>query len=336
MLLALDIASVVLALAGILTLLLLVGRRSVLKRQARNTAELEGRMRPVAIRMVEGEAEAPADLDHGAVRTLAAILARYARALRGESTERIAAFFERRGYVEEELQRLGSRRAWRRAGAAFALGDMGSSQAVPPLLKALGDRDRDVRAAAARSLGRLGAVEAVPSLVGTLAKTTVPRAVAGQALIAIGSPAAPALHALLHDEDARVRRAAAEVLGLVGDAADAAQVAGLLSDPAAEVRASAARALGNIGGLAESRALLVATQDRIPFVRTAVAHALGGIGDPQALPMLERQAATDEHDPAQAAAMAITRIDPEWAAGALRAPSVHMRQAASVARAMSS
>src|SRR5205085_9142221 len=120
----------------------------------------------------------------------AALLWRLGRQVRGGATERIAGFFEQRGYVDGELEALGSRRAWRRATAAYVLGDMGSIAAAPALLERLvADPDRDVRSASARSLGRLSAVEAAPALLEALAQHRVPRAIAGQALLELGSGA---------------------------------------------------------------------------------------------------------------------------------------------------
>jgi hypothetical protein len=305
----LELTALALALGAVLTLSVLIARRTVLARRERRLREVEQQLRPLAIAIVEGE---PAELEIGDAEApiMAAIMARYSRALQGDSRARIATFFEQQGQVGRELDRLSSRRAWKRAAAAFALGDMGSARAVSPLIAALGDGDREVRTAAARSLGRLGAVEASPRLVEALASGAVPRAVAGQALIAIGPVAAPELHPLLGSEEEQVRRAAAEVLGLIGGGAEAPLLADAARDPAAEVRGAALRALGKVGGKAESGVVRDALRDRVPFVRTAAAYAAAGLGDRAAVPILVEQARDDLYDPALAASRALTALDP--------------------------
>jgi HEAT repeat protein len=306
---ALQLASLALALGAVLTLAVLIARRSFLARAERRSSAAETRLRPLAIAIVEGE---PVELTIGDAEAsiLAEIVSRYSRALQGDSRVRIAAFFEQQGQVERELGRLTHRRGWRRATAAFALGDMGSARAVPQLIAAMDDRDREVRTAAARSLGRLDAVSAAPRLVEALASGAVPRAVAGQALIAIGPAAATELHPLLSSPDESMRRAAAEVLGLIGGGAEAPLLAAAAMDPAAEVRGAALRALGKVGGKAESGVVREALDDRVPFVRTAAAHAAAGMGDRAAVPALIEQARSDGYDPALAASRALSALDP--------------------------
>ena len=119
--------------------------------------------------------------------------------------ERIAAYFERTGAVDEQLRLLRSRRGWKRATAAFALGDMGSPRAVPALLEALDDPSGDVRAAASRSLGRIGPVEAIEPLVTAGVERRVPRDVAMLALLDVGPSAVPRLLELTQHPEPRVR-----------------------------------------------------------------------------------------------------------------------------------
>jgi HEAT repeat protein len=306
---ALQLASLALAMGAVLTLAVLIARRTFLARASHRSSAAETRLRPLAIAIVEGE---PVELTIGDAEAaiLAEIVSRYSRALQGDSRVRIAAFFEQQGQVERELGRLAHRRGWRRAAAAFALGDMGSARAVQPLIAAMEDRDREVRTAAARSLGRLDAVTAAPRLVEALASGAVPRAVAGQALIAIGPAAAAELHPVLGCPDVSMRRAAAEVLGLIGGSAEAPLLAAAARDPAAEVRGAALRALGKVGGKAECDVVHEALHDRVPFVRTAAAHAAAGIGDRAAVPALVEQARSDLYDPALAASRALATLDP--------------------------
>ena len=329
MLRLLDIASLCLAAAGVLTLAVLTARRTLIAHVERRRAEAESRLRPLAIAIVEGES-LQAEIGGSDARAMAAILSRYARSLRGEARERIAAFFEQRGFVSHELRRLHDRRAWRRASAAFALGDMGSPRAAGPLIEALYDGERDVRTAAVRSLGRLETAEAAPLLVEALACGSVPRAVAGQALISIGPRAAADVRPLLDDDNEAVRRAAAEVLGLIGAAAEAPALAVAARDPAAAVRAAALRALGLIGGRHESDAVTAGLQDEVSFVRTSAAHAAAGLGDRRISSLLVEQAQADAYDPALAAARALIALDPRalHAAAASADASAYIKQAA--------
>jgi HEAT repeat protein len=326
------VVTLALAAAGGIMVVTLVVRRLLLARELRRHEAAAARLRPVALAIVDGEPP-EAEPEPGDAIVLAELLRRYGRRLTGDSRERIGAYLETTGSVDEALDELRSRRSWRRAAAAFALGDMGSQRAAGPLLAALGDPERDVRAAAARSLGRLGVVDAVEPLVAALADVTVPRVVAAQALVAIGEAAAPRLAPLLDADDAAIRRAALDVLGLVGSAADAALVVRSLRDPSAEVRSGAARALGRLGGRAGSAELQRALDDRVAFVRASAANALCRVGDRSASPALVELARSDEYAPARAAAYALAALDPAFlAAEAERAgASQYLLEAADVA-----
>ncbi|MDA0183136.1 HEAT repeat domain-containing protein [Solirubrobacter phytolaccae] len=339
----LQLFGAALSVLALATMFVLVGRRVALSRRERRRARLEAELRPVALALVDGEEVDLPRLGTAEARALAAILGRYARKLRGEPRERIATFFEERGDVQRELRRVRSRRSAQRAAAAFALGDMGSDSAIEALIGALDDRARDVRSAAARSLGMLEAEAAVPRLVGSLAEHEVPRAIAGGALLAMGSRAAPGLRSLLDADEPAVRANAIELLGFTGDASDADRLdAALREDHAiaasrwrefAEVRAAAARAQGRIGTRRAAGGLRAALNDPAPFVRTAAAHALGRIGDRDAFDALARQAGDDLYDPAQAAAQALAAIDPVRAMrlGGDEGASPHLAEAAALA-----
>jgi len=336
----LQLAGLGLSGLALVTMLVLVGRRLSLARVERKRAAQEAALRPLALELVDGEEADLSGLDDGQARALATILGRYARLLRGEGRERIAAFFEGRGDVAGEIRRLGARRATNRAAAAFVLGDMGSARAIEPLIRALDDGSRDVRSAAARSLGMLEAEAAVPRLVVSLAENEVPRAISGGALLAMGSKAAPGLRSLLGSPHPGVRATALELLGFTGDASDADALGEALSathaiaasrwQEHAEMRAAAARALGRIGTRRVAPSLRGALNDPAPFVRTAAAHALGRIGDRDAFEALARQAAIDAYDPAQAAAQALAAIDPARTIR-LGADSPHLQEAAALA-----
>lgn len=325
---ALAAAAAVLAAVDLCLTILLALRRLQLAREERVRGVLEERLRPVALALLDGEPPATGQLPEPEARALGQLVGRYARWVSGEARERAAAFFEQRGEIARQTGLLSDRRAWRRAAAAYTLGDMGSAAAVAPLLRVLGEAERDVRSAAARSLGRLGAVEAVEPLVYALAQRAVPRAVAGTALLAIGQAALPALRGLDRRVEPEVRASAVELLGLLGGAGDAPLLIERLGDSSAEVRAKAARALGRLGAEDAAGQLRAALGDRIAFVRASAAFALGSMRDSAALGALLAQAREDRFEAAQAAARAAARIDPEAVHAAARGGGAHLQEAA--------
>jgi hypothetical protein len=304
------VTAAVLVTANVVLILVLVVRRWwVVARQKRHDA-LVTRLRRPAIEFIESDSDAPPSFGRAEQVVFAGLLANYARQLRGASRQRIIAYFETSGAIGEQTTRLHSRRAWRRATAAFALGDMGSTRAVPDLLRALDDRARDTRMAAARSLGRIGAIEAIGALVAAGVNGRVPSDVANLALLDIGPTAVPQLLELAKHAEPNVRSSAVALIGLLGSASDAEPILDQLSDPAAAVRVATAGALGRLGAAEARDALMVALDDRVPSVRVAAARALGGIGGRQATAALLPVARSDTFEAARAAAEALARIDP--------------------------
>jgi hypothetical protein len=314
---------------ALLLLIVLAIRRIVLARRGRQYAAAEKRARPIAIALVEGQAAELPRLSSTDEVVLAEVLGRFSRKLTGAADERVADYFRGSDALTPALRELRSRRAWRRAAAAYRLGDMACAEVAPALLTALDDRKRVVRAAAARSLGRLGVPDAVKPLVEALVSGGVPNGVAGQALVELGPAAVPELRAIAGHPSWRLRSTAVALLGLVGDSSDSPLAVGALEDPSADVRAAAAEALGRVGGAAAEPALRSALDDRIPFVRAEAAASLGVIGSAAALPHLLEMARTDSFRPARAAAQAVARIAPGQLATAAAEPGAgpHLHQA---------
>jgi HEAT repeat protein len=301
-------ATVCLVVVAVTLLTTLALRHFLLARRERRAEEAEKRLRPLAILLIEDEPLPPVTASDQ--RVLATVVGRYSRKVGGETTELIGAFFRDGGGLAAELEGMHSRRAWRRAAAAYALGDMACPEAVPVLTDALDDRNAEVRAAAVRSLGRLGDPTVAQTLVESLVAQRVPRGMAGSALLQMGRVAVPELRRIAAHEDPGVRTIAVTVLGLVGDSGDEAVAVKAMSDPSPEVRAAAARALGRIGAMQADEALETALDDPEHFVRAEAAEALGSIGDPSVIPRLVEIARTDRFKPARAAARAIAAIDP--------------------------
>jgi HEAT repeat protein len=306
----LAVAAMVLTALSVLFLLVLALQRVRLGVSERRRGELEARLRPIALAIVD-EGRMPGALPPQAATELAAILGRYGRRLRGDARARIAAFFEGSGAVDDHVRQLRHRRDWVRAEAAAGLGVMGSARAVEPLRAALGDPSRDVRMAAAYSLGRLQAVDAVEPLLAALDHHRIPRAVVCNALLDIGAEAVPRLLGLVEHPDPIERATAVELVGLLGAPADGRRLVERLVDTSADVRAQAARALGRLGAAEEAAAVRELLDDRIPFVRVAAAEALGLLRDDEAIDGLLAQAREDSFETARAAAEALARIAPQ-------------------------
>jgi HEAT repeat protein len=97
-----------------------------------------------------------------------------------------------------------------RISAAYALGKIGNARAVEPLITALGDNENAVSAFAADALVALGEPAVEPLM--TVFKSETPGE-AASLLIRIGAPAVDSLISALSDNEAAVRRRAADALG---------------------------------------------------------------------------------------------------------------------------
>lgn len=330
MLQALGVAALTLAALSTVFLVALVLRRTSISREERRRLEAERRLRPLALDIVGGEDADVARLSTEELAILAEVIGRLSRNLSGDARRRIAVYFSGTKAFAVEMRSLRDRRSWRRATAAYRLGDMACGDAVPRLIRTLSDRDADVRAATARSLGRLQAHEATEPLMLSLVVGIVPRAIAFRAILDIGASALPALHRLARADDAAVRAGAIELIGWLGDASDADLLVRAMGDSAAEVRARSAGALGRLAEDEGAAALTDALADRIYFVRLHAARALGQVGERDAVPRLLDQARKDRFEAARAAAQAVARIDPEALLAAAELPDAgpHLHEAA--------
>jgi HEAT repeat protein len=111
---------------------------------------------------------------------------------------------------------------YRRTAATY-LGELGSRDAIPHLVRLMRANDPAARGTAARVLGQLSAVEALSDLVSLVEhdRDDLPRSYAIRALGLIGRPEArQPLERILGDResDVRLRRLAVDSLAVVGDA----------------------------------------------------------------------------------------------------------------------
>jgi HEAT repeat protein len=334
MLQALGVAALILTALSASFLFALVGRRMYLAREERRRAEMEQRLKPLALALTEDDQVDLPVLPPTELAVLADVVGRYSRRVTGDSRNRIAGYFAGTGAVARELRALRDRRAWRRATAAYRLGDMACRDAGWPLVSRLSDRDSDVRASAARSLGQLRFEDGSTPLVRALVDGTVPRAIAFRALLDIGGAALPELRRLARDENADLRGTAVELIGWLGDAADADLLVAAMEDSSAEVRSRVAAALGRLAETEGAAALTRALDDRIYFVRLHAARALGHVGERVAVERLLRQAREDRFEAARAAAEAVALIDPDALVAAAELPDAgpHLHEAADLLR----
>jgi len=121
--------------------------------------------------------------------------------------------------------------------------------------------------------------------------------------------ALPPLLGALADKDPRIRAAAAEALGEVGDPSAIEPLGkALASDADSNVREAAAEALGDVGSPNAIPMLRGGLRDADSDVREAVVDALAGIGGPEAERVLRQALADSDEDVRDAAAAALAKM----------------------------
>jgi len=121
--------------------------------------------------------------------------------------------------------------------------------------------------------------------------------------------ALPPLFSALSDKDARIRAAAAEALGEVGDRSAVEPLGkALAGDDDAGVREAAAEALGELGLPNAVPVLRAGLRDGDAEVREAVVDALADIGGPEAERVLRQALADSDEDVRDAAAAALAKM----------------------------
>lgn len=164
-----------------------------------------------------------------------------ALAFAGSDEERAAAREALRPLLDDPIARI-------RAAALTTLGEVGTAEDVPALLRATRDERPALREAATVALGRLGIAESREALRGLLASPFGEvRYQAVESLAAdADASATDAIAARLRDEDAYVREAAASALAVLGAEPHRDELARCLGD-ASEVALAAASALASAG-----------------------------------------------------------------------------------------
>ncbi|MBE8991113.1 HEAT repeat domain-containing protein [Nostoc sp. LEGE 12450] len=129
------------------------------------------------------------------------------------------------------------------------LGQIGSPQAVKPLIAKLDDVDKDLRQAVVKALGQIGSPQAVKPLIAKLDDVDKDlRQAVVKALGQIGSPqAVKPLIAKLDDVDKDLRQAVVKALGQIGSPQVVKPLIAKLDDVDKDLRQAAVKALGQIG-----------------------------------------------------------------------------------------
>jgi len=186
--------------------------------------------------------------------------------------------------------------------------------AVPPLLERLRDDEAwAVRRRAAQALGGLGAIAlnngAVQPLIAELADTRPEvRAAAAQALGVLGdAAAAPPLANLLRTNRVGATAEIADALEKLGPPSIEPLISAL-SHPEVDVRLTATQTLAGIGTSAAVLPLGTALGDSEVKVRRAAADALRNLADPRVLPALSTALADSESMVYYAARDALARM----------------------------
>jgi HEAT repeat protein len=208
--------------------------------------------------------------------------------LRGQDREALGRLLAQRGAVDTARKDRHSKRVRVRAKAGEFLGDSGSPTAVRDLIELLQDHDPRVRWSAARALGRLGHSSALSPLLASLeGPRALPVDAVADAVIQIRSCPVAVLRQGLRSRSVASRAVAVELLGRFQALAAIDEVIERLhDDPSVEVRARAARALGRMSSFRAVDALLMRVDDGPVAMRVQAIWALGEIGDPRVLPVL--------------------------------------------------
>lgn len=230
------------------------------------------------------------------------------------------------------LGALDRSRPWQvRSQAAWSLGQLGDTRAIPALIEALKDEKGKVASEAALALSVIGE-PAVPSLISHLSseQPTV-RQMAIKALSKMGTLAVRPLLSIAEDEEQadNAVRGATEALGLLGDTQAIPHLIRLLRTRGGKIAECAARALADIGGPAVQPLIdSLPTRSAEFELRKAIVSALVAIGEPSIEPLIK---SLDSHSTSMRGASeeALTRIGAvatEALVAALRSENWNLRR----------
>jgi hypothetical protein len=209
------------------------------------------------------------------------------RVVRGNVSQRAQQAFESLGIIDHYMRQIRTGRWWKRAEAAEKLGLMLSGKATTALIERMSDPMPEVRVRAAQALGNIGTTESLRPLVMALKDAGRWSAirVAGM-LIAAGDDAVDVLLEEFDRLPDHARISAIDIFGRIKSLRATPLLRGLLRDPNADIRARAAYALGMLGDPTAAASLVDCLKDREWSVRSMAAKALGRLRESGSIPAL--------------------------------------------------
>ena len=201
--------------------------------------------------------------------------------------DRVVELYGLSGFTDKRLHQLHSHLKSRRSDAARRLGRICDSKAVPQLKELLWDSKEEVREAALYALGRIGTREALEAMLEALDRgDRWTQEKVAEAVEEAGDESRHLLVELLGDDNPVRRTFAVEVMGRAGGAGETSYLEEALADEEVDVRARAADSLGKLRHHSSRAALLKALEDPDWQVRSQAVKALGRIGDEEDAPRL--------------------------------------------------
>lgn len=243
-------------------------------------------------------------------RALKRVLLGMSRELVGETRARLTQTFQILGFVEEELRDLARRRWWIRAKACRNLALMRAEEATSDLIMLLDDDEEDVRTEAAMALVNIAGVKALDPLFTNLHRVSVWMSIQlSKAILAMGSPAVPALIDSLKSDYTSVKAFSVEMLGEIGDISACAPLIDLAGSATTELRCKALLAIGNLGDEAGRTVLLDHLSSDDERIRVAAARGLGYLASPETATSLKEHLLNDTIRVRLEAGRSLSRID---------------------------
>ncbi|WP_270451436.1 HEAT repeat domain-containing protein [Kocuria marina] len=311
----------VLVWAAIFLLALVLGSRTGRLWREHRERQLLGELRPAMLEVASGE-----DDDRSALTQLTSVAPRRTRVVdravsamlskvKGEPARALAEVLRSHGRSSWALRGLSSRRAIRRAYAAWTLGLMRERESGGKIVPLLQDRSMDVVVAAARALTLIGDGAAARPVVRAVAPRRRPRGlpswVAVESLCTFDEPVAGVVVEATTHPQPSVRHVAATVIGsrpLPQAAPVVRERIAAEEDP--RTLAALVEALGKIGGSSDLTLLARFARHPDETVALAAVDALEAIGLPSSVEALAPLVADTRPRPSERATVALTELGP--------------------------